>query len=417
MWLSGESMGIRRREPIAVGAFPAVAMAPAASGTETILEEQAWFTDEQVEFVLRNIPGVLLQGQSSNGPWTAELETTLARHARVQYAAAFPAGSTALAATLAALGVGPGDEVLLPAHSFAGNARAVRLAGAAPLFCDIAADTHCLQPEEIGRQATPRTKAVILVHTGGLITPDIAEILGRCQARGLHLIEDCSHALGATWLGRPAGSFGVAGVFRFHSTRVLTAGEGGAVVTNEQRLAAALREQQGRPADAARETAADAGHSNRFPEISALFGLAHYRSLPRLMAARNQTAAYYRARLCREAPQVGLQAHPQHIEHSYWKFLLNLPRGVSRDQVRLFLQRHGVPAGVCCEPPLHHEPTAHHEPAPADWGAAAATCPAAADVLARSLCLPTDPRMSESQRARVIDVFLEALKQSADPAS
>jgi perosamine synthetase len=413
MWLSSESMGIRRRAPIACGAYPVTAVAPAASQTETILEEQAWFTDEQVEFVLENIPGVLLQGHSSNGPWTAEFETTVARHARTQYAAAFPSGSAALAATLAALGVGSGDEVLLPAHSFAGNAQAVRLAGATPVFCDIAAETHCLQPEEIGCKATPRTKAVILVHAGGLITPDIAEILGRCQARGLYLIEDCAHALGAKWLGRPAGSLGVAGVFRFHSTRVLTAGEGGAVVTNEERLATGLRALQGngRGGEAVDESQACDGHSNRLPEISALFGLAHYRSLSQLVAARNETAAYYRARLCQEAPEVGLQAHPQHIEHSYWKFLLNLPRGISRDQVRLFLQRHGVPADVCYARP-------QGEPAIADFGAAGgADCPSAADMLARSLCLPTDPRISQSQRANVVDVFLEALKQCVEPAS
>ncbi len=412
-------MEARRRESIACGTYPATKR-PAAFPPETILEEQVWFTDEQVEFILEKIPGVLLQGQLSNGPWMAELEAAAAQQADARHAAAFPSGAAAMGATLAALGMGPGDEVLLPAHSPAGNAGAVRLAGATPVFCDIAAETYCLQPEEIGRRATPRTKAVILVHAAGLITPDIAEILGRCQAGGLLLIEDCSQALGAKWLGRPAGSLGVAGVFGFHSTRLLTAGEGGAVVTNDARLAAALRTLQTiSPADRHTDsgTAADVratagiGHAIRIPEISALFGLAQYRSVPQLMAACNQTAAYYRARLCQEAPEVGLQAHPPHIEHAYRTFLLDLPRGVSRDQVRLFLQRHGIPANGCYALPMQSEPVT------AELGAMDGSgCPAGGDVLARSLCLPTDPRMTQDQRRKVIDVFLEALKRAVEPA-
>jgi len=411
-------MEIRRRESIACGTYPAAMVAPAGPHAEPIVEGQAWFTDEQVEFILENIPGVLLQGELSNGPWTAEFETTVARRAGVGYATAFPSGMAALEATLRALAVGAGDEVLLPVQSFAGNAMAVRRVGATPVFCDIAAETHCLQPEEIGRKATPRTKAAILVHMGGLITPDIAEILGRCQARGLPLIEDCAHAQGASWLGRPAGSFGVAGVFSFHSTRVWADGEGGAVVTNERQLSCVVRSLQdrGRGIEAKTGSHARNGHNgpnSHFPEISALLGLAQYRSLPQLLAARGETAAYYRARLQEEAPTVGMQAHPQNTEHSYCTFILNLPRGVSREQVWLFLQRRGVPASLC------YAPTPHREPARADLGdPAAANCPVADDVLKRSLCLPTDPPICDSQRKNVIDVFLEALKQAGEqPAS
>lgn len=393
---------------------PPAMMAPAAPQKDPIIEGQGWFSDEQVEFIQQRITGVLLQGQLSNGPWTAEFETTVARNAGAKYATAFPSGTAALEAALTALGVGAGDEVLLPVQSFIGNAMAVRLVGARPVFCDINAETHCLNPEEVTRKATAKTKAAILVHMGGLISPDIAEILGRCDAKGLRLVEDCSHAHGASRNGRRAGSIGAAGVYSFQSSRILTTGEGGAVVTNDRALSRIVHSLQnrGRDMDAKTEAYVRTGHNNRFPEISALLGLAQYRSLPRLVAKRNETAAYYRARLQKEAPAVGVQAHPQGTEHSYGRFLINLPRGVARDQVKLFLQRRGVPVTVCYAPPLHRQPVF------ADLGGReAANCPVADDVLERSLCLPVDPRINEAQRKKVIDVLLEALKQQGAQAA
>jgi perosamine synthetase len=390
-------------------------VAPAGPQKDPIIEGRAWFTEEQVEFILERIPGVLLQGQLSNGPWTAEFETAVARNAGCKYATAFPSGTAALEAALTALGIGAGDEVLLPVQSFVGNAMAVRLVGATPVFCDIAAETHCLDPEEITRKATPRTKAVILVHMAGLISPDIAEILGRCEAKGLLLIEDCCHGHGANWHGRPAGSLGAVGIYSFQSTRILTTGEGGAVVTNNRALSRIVcsLQNRGRDMDAKTEAYVRNGHNNRFPEISALLGLAQYRSLPQLVAQRNETAAYCRARLQDEAPEVGLQMHPANIEHAYARFIINLPQGVARDQVKLFLHRRGVPVSVCYAPPLHRQPVFSDL-----GGPEAAKCPVADDVLERSLCLPIDPRISAAQRKRVIDVLLEALQQEGvRPAS
>jgi dTDP-4-amino-4,6-dideoxygalactose transaminase len=164
--------------------------------------------------------------------------------------------------------------------------------------------------------------------------------------------------------------------------------------------------------DAKTEAYARTGHNNRFPEVSALLGLAQYRSLPQLVAKRNETAAYYRARLQEEAPEVGLQAHPANIEHSYNKFIINLPQGVSRHEVKLFLHRRGIPVSLCFAP-------LHRQPLFSDLGdPEAAKCPVADDVLERSLCLPIDPRINEVQRKKVIDVLLEALKyEGVQPAS
>jgi dTDP-4-amino-4,6-dideoxygalactose transaminase len=164
--------------------------------------------------------------------------------------------------------------------------------------------------------------------------------------------------------------------------------------------------------DAKTESYVRNGHNNRFPEISALLGLAQYRSLPQLVAKRNETAAYYRARLQEEAPEVSVQSHPGNIDHSYARFIINLPQGVARDQVRVFLQRRGVPASKCFAPPLHRQPVFAGLGQPED-----AKCPIADDVLERSLCLPVDPRITEEQRKKVIDVLIEALKQEGAQAA
>jgi len=410
MAASNGSLILNRAASRACKTDPAALAALNGAQKDPIIDGQAWFTDEQVQFILAQIPGVLLHGQLSNGPWTAEFETTVARQAGAKYATAFPSGAAGLEAALTALGVGPGDEVLLPVHSPINNAMAIRLLKAKPVFCDVSAGTYCLEPEEIARKATPRTKAVVVVHAGGLITPDIAEILGRCQAKGLPLIEDCSQAHGASWHGRRAGSLGVAGVISFHSTKVLTTGEGGAVVTSNRQLARLVRSLQngGRDMEAKTEAYVRCGHDNRFPEISALLGLAQYRSLRQLVAARNETAAYYRHRLQEEAPEVAMQVAPDYVEHSYWKFLVSLPQGVSRDQVKLFMRRRGVPASLCCYPALHRQPVLADVSDPEG-----ANCPVADDLAERTLCLPIDPRISQSQRQTVIDVLLEALHQTA----
>ncbi|HEX9596613.1 MAG TPA: DegT/DnrJ/EryC1/StrS family aminotransferase, partial [Anaerolineales bacterium] len=203
-----------------------------------------------------------------------------------------------------------------------------------------------------------------------------------------------------------------AGVISFHSTQILTSGEGGAVVTSDRKLWRLVHSLQngGRDMQAKTEAFARCGHNNRFPEISALLGLAQYRSLRQLVAARNETASYYRHRLQEEAPGVAMQVYPDNVEHSYWKFLISLPKGVSRDQVKLFLRRRGVPASLCCYPALHREPVL------ADAGEPeAANCPVADDLGERTLCLPTDPRISPSQRQKVVDVLLEALRETGAP--
>ncbi len=167
-------------------------------------------------------------------------EREFAEYLGVAYAIGVTNGTAALEVAVSALGIGAGDEVIVPDFTFVATASAVLSAGAMPVFVDILPDTYCLDPEQIRKAITPRTKAVIVVHLGGH-PADMDAIVALCASHQLSLIEDCSHAHGTEWRGKKVGNFGDFGTFSFQQGKLLTAGEGGAVVTNHPDLARKAR--------------------------------------------------------------------------------------------------------------------------------------------------------------------------------
>jgi dTDP-4-amino-4,6-dideoxygalactose transaminase len=184
---------------------------------------------------------VLASGRFVGGEAVEQFEGAWAAYCQVPHALGVANGTDALQLTLTALGIGPGDEVVLPANTFVATAEAVVLAGATPRFADVCPDTLLLTPGCLEAAITSRTRAVIVVHLYGQM-PDM-DALGRVAARaGLALIEDAAQAHGATWQGRPAGSIGTAGCFSFYPGKNLGAfGDAGAVVTADAGLAARIR--------------------------------------------------------------------------------------------------------------------------------------------------------------------------------
>jgi dTDP-4-amino-4,6-dideoxygalactose transaminase len=183
----------------------------------------------------------LASGWWSMGPRVAAFEEAFGRFCSVEHALAVANGTAALQLAVTALGCGPGDEVVLPSLNFVAAANAVVLAGATPVFCDIAGDDDLnLDPADLEARLGPRTKAVIALHYGGLPC-DMTAILELCTPRGIAVIEDAAHAPGARLAGRPAGSMGDIGCFSFFSNKNLPIGEGGAVVTNDPELAERMR--------------------------------------------------------------------------------------------------------------------------------------------------------------------------------
>jgi dTDP-4-amino-4,6-dideoxygalactose transaminase len=173
-------------------------------------------------------------------PFVAEFEQSFAAYQHARYGIGAMNGSVTLELALEVLGIGPGDEVIVPAISFITTATAVSRAGATPVFVDIEADSYNIDPGRVREAVTSNTKAVIPVHFGGVIC-NMQALLEICRERDLVLLEDAAHAHGAEYDGKRAGSFGLAGSFSFQNGKVLTAGEGGMLVTSDVHFAERAR--------------------------------------------------------------------------------------------------------------------------------------------------------------------------------
>jgi dTDP-4-amino-4,6-dideoxygalactose transaminase len=179
----------------------------------------------------------VLAGQLvGRGPVGARLEERLARELGAKHALLTTSGSHALELSMASLGIGPGDEVILPSFTFSSVANAVVRQGAKPVFAEIKLDDLNLDPADVARRVTKRTKAVIAVHYAG-VASDMDALGKLCRAKGLALVEDAAHCAGARWRGRPLGTIGAAGCFSFHATKNIVCGEGGLFLTSSDALA------------------------------------------------------------------------------------------------------------------------------------------------------------------------------------
>ena len=174
------------------------------------------------------------------GTQTAQFEQEFAAYQQAKYGVAVTNGTAALEVALAAIGIGAGDEVIVPDFTFVATASAVLFAGALPVFVDVLPDTYCIDPAQVEAAITPRTKAIVAVHMGG--HPADLDALGViAKAHNLRLVEDSSHAHGSEWRGRRIGGVGDIGTFSFQQSKLMTAGEGGIVVTNDPELEKMVR--------------------------------------------------------------------------------------------------------------------------------------------------------------------------------
>lgn len=174
------------------------------------------------------------------GTKTLQFEQEFAAYHQTRYGIACTNGTAALEIVMAALGIGLGDEVIVPDFTFVATASAVLFAGALPVFVDVDPETYCIDPNQVEAAITPRTRAVIAVHVAGH-PADLDRLQEICRIHNLFLIEDCAHAHGSEWKGKRVGGFGAAGTFSFQASKLMTAGEGGIVVTNNEDLAVRIR--------------------------------------------------------------------------------------------------------------------------------------------------------------------------------
>jgi dTDP-4-amino-4,6-dideoxygalactose transaminase len=288
----------------------------------------------------------VLESQQWGGfhPLVEEFERSFAAYQHSAFGVSVFNGTVALEAVLSTLGIGPGDEVIVPAISFVATATAVSRVGAAPVFVDIGSESFNLDPACLARAIGPKTRAVIAVHFGGTMCE--METLGAvCREHNLVLIEDAAHAQGSEWKGRRAGSFGLAGSFSFQNGKVLTAGEGGMLITSDAEFAAKLRSLAncGRVPGRSFYDHPNLGSNLRMTAFQAAVLIAQFERLPQQIALRTANARRLQGALA-DLNQISWQQEPDGTTQN--SFYLLTGRALTpelRDRLCRALDQAGVP--------------------------------------------------------------------------
>ena len=293
---------------------------------------------------------VLDSGRYVLGPEAEALERDIAALAGAAHAVGVSSGTDALHLALVAAGIGPGDEVIVPAFTFFATAEAVTHAGATPVFADIEAHTFNLDVESARKRITPRTRALIAVHLFGQCAA-LDQLQRLCDASGLTLLEDCAQALGAGYDGRGGGTWGAFGALSFYPTKNLAAaGDAGMVLCREPAHDAALRMLRHHGSREPYEHQC-VGWNSRLDELQAAVLRVKLRHLESFNQARIRNAQRYRERLA-DAP-IELPAEHGRGRHVYHQFTIRTPR---RDAIRQALARDGFASAVFYLLPLHRQP-------------------------------------------------------------
>ena len=247
---------------------------------------------------IASVAAVLRTSRLSMGPKLEEFEQSVARYTGAAHAVAVSSGTAGLHLCIRALGLGAGDEVIVPSFAFVAVANAVRYEQAVPVFVDVDPETLNLDPNRIEAAITPRTRAILAVHTFGC-PAELSEILKIAQRHGLFVVEDACEAMGAEYEGRKVGALGDIGVFAFYPNKQITTGEGGAIVTNNPETAALLRSlrNQGRSDIEDWYQHAEFGYNYRISEINCALGIEQLKRIATILQERESIARAYQRRL------------------------------------------------------------------------------------------------------------------------
>jgi perosamine synthetase len=350
---------------------------------------------------LAEIREVLQSGQLSQGPKTVEFEGMVAQAAGARFSLATSSCTTALHLSLVALGIGPGDEVLVPDFTFPATANVVVQCGARPVLVDIDLATYNLDPGELRRHLSARTRAIVPVHLFGL-PAEMEPVTAFAREHGLSIVEDAACALGASYRGQPCGSFGDAACFSFHARKVVTTGEGGMVVTSRPELAERLQvlRSHGGIRRNERFVFEDAGFNYRLSDIHAAVGVAQVRRLGDLVARRRILAARYLSVLD-DVAGVGVPSEPEGSSHVYQAFVVLLDQGIARDTVVSGMRERAIETTIGTYA-LHDQPFFRRA-----YGYSGGECPRSHEAFLRTLALPLYPGMELDD----VDLVVRSLEQ------
>lgn len=308
------------------------------------------FDEKEIQLVNQ----CLNSGWVTQGPFVEEFEKMFARRHQVKHALATTSCTAALHLAMLALGVGPGDEVIVPAFTWVTSAHCAEYCGAKVVFADVEPDTFNIDPRALEAAVTPRTKAVVVVHLFGLAAK-MNEILSITRQRGIQIVEDAACAVGTTYSGKPVGCIGDIGCFSFHPRKVITTGEGGMVTTNHESVALLVKSQRnhgatGLPKDVAdpskpyvMSTFNNLGYNLRLSDIQAAVGCAQMGKLDGLLDERSAIALRY-TEMLRNIDEIATPFVPDGCGHTYQSYVIRLREGgmKRRNAIMDFLASNGI---------------------------------------------------------------------------
>jgi perosamine synthetase len=363
-----------------------------------------YFPEGSVDWITKTVKEMLESGDFiTMGKYCTEFEREFSSYVGSKHAIAVSNGTGALEVILRCLDVG-NHEIIVPTNTFAATAYAVIRAEAKPVFADISVDLN-VDPKNVKKRLNSRTKAIMPVHIGGLISPNVHEILNFAEEQNTYLVEDAAHAHGSMLDGKKAGSFSSAAGYSFFSTKVITTGEGGMIVTNDDEIAdkACLLRDQGKIKG---NFVGALGYNWRMTEIQAIVGLAQLRLLEEIIEKRGQVAKLY-DELLKNIPLLEVLHIPTNVRHNYYKYIAFLPKNRDPEILGKWLkEKYGVRlGGYVYEAPLHSQPIfERYVDAPSSY-------PIADDLCTRHISLPIYPQMTDEEAQYVVGSIKKSVRE------
>ena len=368
----------------------------------TIPYGHQWIDEEDIQAVV----DVLRSNWLTTGPKVKEVEQDFADYVGTKYAVAVSSGTAALHTAMFALGIGSGDEVIVPPITFVATANAVVFQGGTPVFADVDAETLLIDPRQVEERITPRTKAVVAVDYGGQPCA-YDELRSIARRHGLALVADACHSLGGLYKGRKVGTLADLTVFSFHPVKHITTGEGGMITTDDPVMAERMRRFRNHGINADHASRAeqgtwyyemkDLGYNYRITDFQCALGLSQLKKLPVFLERRREIAKMYDREVASLKGVTPLYISPD-VVHSYHLYVIRV-----KERARMFAQLREKGIGVNVHYfPVHLQPYYQE-----NFGTSEGLCPVAEKAYNHILSLPLFPQMEDNDVERVVTAIEE----------
>ena len=337
---------------------------------------------------------------SSRGKYVSAFEESFANYLGINYATAVNNGTVAIHGALLALGIGPGDEVIVPTLTYIASVNPVKYVGATPVFAECDKTYWQIDPADIKRKINSKTKAVIVVHLYGHPCP-MDEIVEICTQNKIFLIEDCAESLGSTYKGKHTGTFGDIAAFSFFGNKTITTGEGGMIVSKNKSTIEKAANFKNQGISTEIQYWHDViGYNYRMTNICAAIGLAQLEHINPIIEQKTRVANTYKTLF----ENSGIQIQPQHpdVFHVYWMCAFLLPININRDHMRAYLEEFGIESRPVFYP-VHTMPMYLED-------AKGMSFPNSDEISKRGINLPSYPALSNDDITFIANKVLDFIK-------